>query len=91
MIELNTITPDQIRRAAERAKDARLFVAPTSIFRMYRVTNRTNGKTYTVNFYVHAGKRYGVCDCPAQTFCKHLLCAGTVHQAHAKQRMIANQ
>lgn len=88
MIRLNDVTAAQVERAGERARDARLFVQPTAIYRMYRVTNRTNGQTYTVQFFVRGANRYGTCTCPATVFCKHLLAAGAVHMHVARVRVI---
>jgi hypothetical protein len=80
MIEL--ISADQLSKATERAKISNLLVQPTTIFRQYRVTNRDNGNTYTVNFFVRNGKRYAGCTCKAgerNLACKHLAAAAGLH------------
>ena len=76
MIELKNAT--QLQKAIENAKKAKLVVRPSSMFRQYRVENRKNGRSYMVNFFVRAGKRFGHCDCYAgtrDTPCKHLAAA----------------
>ncbi len=65
------ITKENIEKAVERAKQSNLLVK-TIQFRTYKVTNRTNGKSYTVNFYKVSGKKFAECDCPATVICKHI-------------------
>lgn len=80
MVEL--VSAEQLGKATERAKASHLFVQPTSIFRQYRVTNRHNGNTYIVDFFVRNGKRYGNCTCKAgerNLVCKHLSAAAGYH------------
>jgi hypothetical protein len=90
MIEL--INADQLARATERARSARLFVQPTRIYRQYHVTNRDNGNTYIVDFFVRKGKRFGHCTCPAgqnHIACKHIAAAAGMHVCLAAQRRAA--
>jgi len=61
MIQLQSA--EKLTKAIERAKNANLFVQPTSFFHQYRVTNRDNGNTYFVDFFVESGKRFGGCTC----------------------------
>ena len=82
-------TLEAMARAIERARAANLFVQRTSIQRMYRVTNRDNGNTYTVNFFVRKSDRarFAHCTCPATTLCKHAAaaCALNVMDAIARR------
>lgn len=91
MIEL--VSAEQLAKATERAKSSNLFVQPTTIFRQYRVTNRDNGNTYTVNFFVRRdGKRFGGCTCKAgerNLACKHLAVAAGLHVCIAAQKRAA--
>jgi hypothetical protein len=80
MIEL--LNAEQLAKATERAKAAKLFVQPTSLLRQYRVTNRENGNQYLVDFFVRNGKRFGHCSCMAgmrNLACKHLSAAAGYH------------
>ena len=78
---------DQLAKAIERAKAADLFVSFVR-FRQFRVTNRENGNTYNVNFYVRDGRRFGHCDCQGgeRFACKHLAAALAVHVGIASMR-----
>lgn len=78
---------NQLERAIERAKAADLFVSFVR-FRQFRVTNRANGNTYSVNFFVCGGRRFGHCDCKGgeQYACKHLAAALAVHIGIARER-----
>jgi uncharacterized Zn finger protein len=70
---------ESMNKAIERARASRLVVRRTSIKRMYRVENLANGKSYTVNFFVRRdGARFGTCDCPATTICKHIASASAL-------------
>ena len=92
MIELRS--PEQLRKAIERARAGRLFVQTTSIYRQYRVTNRETGAEYVVNFFVRDGKRYGHCNCKAGTYnlaCKHLSAAAGLHVMIAAARADATR
>jgi hypothetical protein len=80
MIQLTT--KEAFERATERAKAGKLFVQPTGMFRQYHVTNRENGKQYTVDFFIRNGKRFGHCTCKAgqnNFACKHLSAAAALH------------
>lgn len=80
MIELKSA--DQLSKAIARAKASKLFVQVTGASRQYRVTNRENGNTYTVDFFVRNGKRFGHCGCKggARNFaCKHLAAAAALN------------
>ncbi len=91
MIELKNA--GQLSRASAIARVSNLLVQPTSIFRMYRVTNRENGHQYLVNFFVRDGHRYGACNCKAgehHKACKHLAAAVALHLVIAAERA-ANQ
>jgi uncharacterized Zn finger protein len=74
--------------AIERAKAANLLVQRTTVQRMYRVTNRDNGKTYTVNFFVRKSDRarFAHCTCPATTLCKHIACSAGLNVMDAIAR-----
>ena len=90
MIQLQSI--EQLQRAIENARAADLFVQPTTFFRQYRVTNRANGNTYVVNFYVRDGKRFGGCTCKAGQLnkaCKHLAAAAGLHLCRAAEARAA--
>lgn len=91
MIEL--VSAEQLAKATERAKASNLLVQLTTIFRQYRVTNRDNGNTYTVNFFVRKdGKRFGGCTCKggaAGYVCKHLAAAAGLHVCIAAQKKAA--
>lgn len=90
MIEL--LNADQLSKATDRAKAGNFFVQPTSIFRQYKVTNRDNGNTYTVNFFVRNRKRYGHCTCKAgerNIACKHISCAAALNTCLAAQKQAA--
>src|SRR5688500_6463837 len=78
---------EQMSKAIERARASRLVVRRTSMHRMYRVENLENGKTYTVNFFVRRdGVRFGTCDCPATTICKHIASAAALNVYDATVR-----
>lgn len=86
MVQL--ISAEQLSKATERAKASNLFVQATGSFRQYRVTNRENNQTYTVDFFVRNGKRFGDCSCKAgkQGYaCKHLSAAAALHICRAEQ------
>lgn len=93
MIQL--INAEQLGKATERARASKLFVQPTSLDRQYRVTNRANGSTYTVDFFVRKdGKRFGHCTCKGglrNLACKHLAAAAGLHvmRAAAKRGIVA--
>ncbi len=93
MIQLTTA--EAFAKATERARSSKLFVQPTSLERQYRVTNRANGNTYTVDFFVRKdGKRFGHCTCKGglKNFaCKHLAAAAGLHvmRAAAKRGIVA--
>jgi hypothetical protein len=90
MIQL--MTPEAIKRATERAKASKLFVQSTGLFRQYRVTNRETGAQYTVDFFVHNGRRFGHCSCKAgqnNIPCKHISAAAGLHAMVAAQRRAA--
>lgn len=81
---------EEMSGAIERARASRLVVRRTSKVRMYRVENLENGKTYTVNFFVRRdGARFGTCDCPATTICKHIACAAALNMYDATVRRVA--
>lgn len=80
MIQIQSI--EQMSRATENAKKSRLFVQQTGINRQYRVTNRTNGHQYTIDFFLRNGKRFGHCTCKAgmsNKECKHLAASLGLH------------
>jgi len=88
MIQLQTI--NQLSKAIERAKASNLLVQTTSHLRMYRVTNRDNGNTYTVNFFVERGKRFAACTCKAganKRECKHIAAAAGLHVVRAAEQV----
>ena len=89
MIQLESI--EQLRKAIERAKAGRLYVQPTSIYRMYRVTNRETGAQYLVNFFIWRGKRFVTCSCKAGQngkLCKHVAAAAGLHLIIAQERAV---
>ena len=78
MIQLKNV--EQMARAIERAKAGRLFVRFVQ-FRQFKVENRSNGRTYNVNFFVRAGRRFGHCTCKGGErglACKHIAAAAAV-------------
>ncbi len=86
MIELKSV--EQLSKATERAKTGKLFVQPTGLFRQYRVTNRENGNSYVVDFFLRDGKRFGHCTCKGGMkgfACKHLSAAAALHVCLAAQ------
>lgn len=86
MIELKSV--EQLSKAIDRAKTGSLFVRFVQ-FRQFRVENRENGRTYNVNFFVRAGKRFGHCDCKGGErglACKHLAAAAAVQTGIAAMR-----
>ncbi len=87
MIQLHSA--EQLTTAIERAKNSNLLVQLTSFFRQYRVTNRDNGNTYVVDFFVENGKRFGGCTCKAgrkNQACKHLAAAAGLHICRAAEK-----
>lgn len=87
MIELKSAA--HLGKAIERAKAGRLFVRFVQ-FRQFRVENRTNGRTYNVNFFIRGGKRFGHCDCKGGErgrACKHLAAAAAVQIGIAAMRL----
>jgi uncharacterized Zn finger protein len=86
MIELKSTA--QLSKAIDRAKASKLLVRFVQ-FRQFRVENRANGKSYNVNFFVRAGKRFGHCDCKGGErglACKHLAAAAAVQTGIAAMR-----
>jgi hypothetical protein len=86
MIELKSA--DQLQKAIETARKAKLFIKPSSLFRQYVVENRQNGRSYIINFFVRAGKRFGHCDCAAgerNLACKHLAASAGYYMMRAEQ------
>ncbi len=91
MVQL--ISSEQLSRPTERAKASRLFVQSTGLFRQYRVTNRENGNSYTVDFFLRDGKRFGHCSCKggvAGFACKHLSAAAALHVCLAAQIQLSH-
>lgn len=92
MIELRS--REQITGAIERArKEAKsLLVRRTSANRQYSVTNRLNGKSYTVDFFIRRdGKRFGHCTCKAgqnNVACKHVAAAAGLNTCLAAQGLL---
>jgi hypothetical protein len=87
MIELRD--KGQLTKAIERAKASSLLVQQSGLFRLYYVTNRSNGARYSVNFRVTDGKRFGKCSCragEAGMVCKHLAAAAGLHVAIAEAK-----
>jgi len=87
MIQLQSA--EQLTTAIARAKRSNLLVQPTSFFRQYRVTNRNNGNTYVVDFFVESGKRFGGCTWKAgkrNIECKHLAAAAGLHICRAAEQ-----
>jgi uncharacterized Zn finger protein len=81
-------TREAMARAIERARAANLLVQRTTIPRQYRVTNRDNGNTYTVNFFVRQSDRarFADCTCPATIICKHIASAAGLNVMDAIAR-----
>ena len=91
MIELTTA--ERISRAIERAKKSKLFVQVIA-WRVYKVTNRENGRSYEVRFTVENNKRFGHCNCIAgekNLACKHLAAAVSRHVVIAAERRASEQ
>ncbi|MFL6211819.1 MAG: SWIM zinc finger family protein [Pyrinomonadaceae bacterium] len=87
MIELKST--EQLSKAIKRAKTSSLFVRFVQ-FRQFRVENRANERTYNVNFFVRAGKRFGHCDCKGGErglACKHIAAAAAVQTGIAAMRL----
>ena len=86
MIELKS--REQLNKAIERAKKSRLYVRASQFFRQYKVENRENGRTYTVDFFLRNGRRFGHCNCKGgqqNLACKHLAAAAGLHVVRAAQ------
>ena len=86
MIELKT--SEQLSKAIRRAKVSHLFVRFVQ-FRQFKVENRQSGHTYSVNFFVRAGRRFGHCDCKGGErglACKHIAAAAAVQIGIAAMR-----
>jgi hypothetical protein len=83
MIELKS--QKELSGAIERARnEARyLVVRRTSASRQYEVTNRKNGNSYIVDFFVRGdGRRFGHCTCKAGQnglACKHIAAAAALN------------
>ena len=83
MIELKS--RQQIEKAINRAKaEARnLLVQTTNAVRQYRVTNKSNGNVYLVNFFIRTdGKRFAHCTCLAGEKgipCKHVAASAALN------------
>ncbi len=92
MIELRDC--EQLRNAIEcaRREAEYLMVRSTGVPRQYHVTNRKNGCTYAVTFYVVGKhKRYGTCTCKAgqnNRACKHIAAAAALNMWLAKQGLL---
>lgn len=92
MIELRS--REQIRGAIERArKEAKnLLVKRTNANRQYSVTNRMNGNSYIVDFFIRRdGKRFGHCTCKAgqnDIACKHIAAAAGLNTCLAAQGLL---
>jgi hypothetical protein len=87
MIELKSI--EQMSNAIARAKTCRLFVRFVQ-FRQFLVENRSNGRTYNVEFFVRGGRRFGHCDCKGGErglICKHLAAAAAIQTGVAAMRL----
>lgn len=94
MIELKST--EQLASAIERAhRDAKnLSVQVTGTSRQYRVTNRAKGTTYTVDFFLRNGRRFGHCSCKAgmnNVPCKHLASALGLHLYIAAHGLLNRQ
>lgn len=91
MTKLTTI--EQMKTAIERAKAADLLVRVVA-WRIYEVTNRENGKTYTVTFAVNRGERFADCTCKGgqhDLICKHMMAAAARHIVIAEERAEATR
>jgi hypothetical protein len=95
MIELKS--REQIKNAIERAHhEARnLVVRRTNAIRQYSVTNRGNGNSYTVDFFVRCdGRRFGHCTCMAGQNglpCKHIAAAAALNIYPASQGLLGGK
>lgn len=81
-------TTEAMSRAVERARASNLLVRRATLPRQYRVTNRDNANTYTVNFFVRSSDRakFAHCTCPSTTVCKHIAAACALNWADAVAR-----
>jgi uncharacterized Zn finger protein len=85
---IQIVSTEQLAKAIDRARAGRLFVRFVQ-FRQFKVENRMNGRTYNVNFFVRAGRRFGHCDCKGGErglVCKHLAAAAAVQTGIAAMR-----
>src|SRR5687767_4774227 len=93
MIELKS--EEQLKGAIERARNeaGNLVVRRTNATRQYRVTNRTNGNSYTVDFFVRGdGRRVGHCTCMAgqnNLACKNISVAAALNIYLAAQGLLS--
>jgi hypothetical protein len=87
MMELRQETMQNVINKA-KAERKNLVVCLTDAVRMYRVESKTSGKTYTVNFFVRKGRRFGSCTCKAgeqgKFACKHIAAAAGLNMALAE-------
>lgn len=86
-------TAEQMKSAIVRAKAANLHVRVVA-WRIYEVTNRENGNTYTVTFAVNRGERFADCTCKGgqhDQICKHMMAAAARHIVIAEERAEAKE
>jgi hypothetical protein len=95
MIELRS--REQIGGAIERARNEakNLLVRLTNANRQYSVTNRMNGNSYTVDFFIRKdGRRFGHCTCKAgqnNVACKHIAAAAAMNMYMAAEGLLGRK
>jgi hypothetical protein len=81
MIEINT---QNLERAIAKARQTKPLVKVLE-FRIYQVTNKITGATYTVKFSKIGNRKFAECDCKAIKVCYHIGAASGIHIVYAAQ------
>jgi hypothetical protein len=85
MIEINETN---IQNAIAKARQTKPLVKVIE-FRLYQVTNRETGASYTVKFSKIGGKKFADCDCKSTRTCYHIGAAIGIHIVLAAQTVTA--
>jgi hypothetical protein len=85
MIEINTQNLD---RAIAKARQTKPLVKVIE-FRLYQVTNKITGATYTVKFSKVNNQKFAECACKATKVCYHIGASIDIHLLLAAQTVTA--
>jgi glutamate formiminotransferase len=85
MVEINTQNLD---KAIAKARQTKPLVKVIE-FRLYQVTNKITGATYTVKFSKVNNTKYAECNCKATKVCYHIGAAVGIHIVLAAQTVSA--